>query len=188
MKINMKKLTKEDVKIAWDIQLNNMQKSNEFLNENEINYYLNKSYSIKELEVMIDSEDDSLYLGYHEDKAISFLTMMWNIEYSYVIIYSLGTKFNKLDVIYEYQSQGVGTQMICNILPDLINKKIDRIYLGTHVENKKALELYKKMGYIEQYRKLENYGEKDKDHVVTNGYFEMKNFVEKLKSLKFYSE
>jgi ribosomal protein S18 acetylase RimI-like enzyme len=176
----IEELSKEMVLTGRYIQLVSMLDSNKFLTEKEVKFYLNEYYPIEELKQMIEDKNKSIFLGYAEDQPVSLLTMEWDFEKKICTIYSL-------DVVYEYQNKGVGTFMMCYIIKLLKKYEITKIYIGFHVENKRVSDLYYKMGYIEENRKIQNYDD-EKDHEISNGYFIVDDFIENMKKLNNFEK
>jgi ribosomal protein S18 acetylase RimI-like enzyme len=63
--------------------------------------------------------------------------------------FNSGAKINAIAVLPEKRGLGIGTQLLETVIDYLkSNPKIKNIYLGVANENKAAIELYKKLGFI----------------------------------------
>jgi ribosomal-protein-alanine N-acetyltransferase len=110
--------------------------NNEIIRKMDELIFLDESYKINEYETMQKSDIYFYYVFIEKDEIIGFL-IFTKIKNEYEII--------KIGILIEYQSKGYGILFLKSILNLGVSKDI--FLLEVDSSNKKAINLYEKLGF-----------------------------------------
>lgn len=131
----------------------------EILSEVQLDYMLDKFYSLNALNEQFEARKHTFLLIENEDKVVGFASYELNIE-------NHKTKIHKIYVLPETQGKGFGNQLINEIETTAKNLQNDILFLNVNRFNK-AQYFYKKLGFEIAY---------EEDIEIGNGYL-MEDYV-----------
>ena len=101
-----------------------------------------KSKLKKEFNTFLSDKNTFIFVIEEDNKLIAY--------FQGSLLKSIWENFGYIDDIFvsrKFRRQGLGTKLIKNFIKILKSKKIKKIRIGVNSENKKALLLYKKLGF-----------------------------------------
>lgn len=107
---------------------------------------------IKEKEVISDNPFLKEIVYLIDDKEVGYL--------KYLLMYDK-MEIENINVLEEYQTQGIGTKLMSYLISIAIINKVVNITLEVRISNEKARNLYKKFGFREVALRKFYYGDED---------------------------
>ena len=123
----------------------------------DISPYEVYSLSIKRIALSLKSEEDVLL--YKKDPNLGGYSLYEEDSFIGYILYRLSYDYSEIDEIAikeEYEGRGYATKLLEYYFQKMKEKKINKIFLEVREDNKKALSLYQRNGFI-FYKKRKNY-------------------------------
>lgn len=96
----------------------------------------------KKFEGIISSKKEVILVAELKDKIVAYIHGM-----IFKNLYSKGGWVEDIFVLREYRKRGIATDLINEFIALLNKKGYKKIHLSVNVKNKKALSLYKKLGF-----------------------------------------
>lgn len=112
----------------------------------DIAEYIKNNYTIEQIEKELEEANNHYYLLFIGHKAIGFSKICMNIPHNSVDSINIA-KLERLYVLKDYHGLSYGYQLFNFNLELCIKCRQDGIWLNVWVENSKALEFYKKIGF-----------------------------------------
>jgi hypothetical protein len=123
----------------------------EFNTPENLNKYLAESFSIEKLESEINNTHSEFYLALDDTKddtnAIGYLKVNFG-ESQTELKDSKSFEIERIYVLREYQGKNVGQLLYQKALAIAQQNNVDYIWLGVWENNKRAINFYKKNGFI----------------------------------------
>lgn len=116
-----------------------------FINKDELNVYLDKTYSVKKLEQSITNPGNLFYVAYKDDKAVGFAKIKKQSAHPQ-IAGGHQSELQKIYVLKEYHGSGVAQTML-NTVTDAVRNETISLWLNVHVSNQRAKRFYEKNGF-----------------------------------------
>mgnify|MGYP001115341649 CR=1 FL=1 len=112
----------------------------------DIESYINRNFSIENFKKELADPAFEYYLIYHNNKAVGFSKVIFNIPHENVIAQNV-TKMERLYILKECYGLNLGAELMqFNI--DLAKKNNQEgIWLEVWIENHRAIKFYTKMGF-----------------------------------------
>ena len=116
--------------------------------EENMQIYLNNNFSSKNLKLEVASKNSEFYFAKQEHKIIGYLKM--NFGQAKKQINNENTlEIERIYVLNEFQGKKIGQILFEKALEISRQKKVDFIWLGVWEENTRAIQFYKKNGFVE---------------------------------------
>lgn len=96
----------------------------------------------KEFEKFVNKKDKIIFLVKEDNKFVAYL-----YGTIYKNIWGEGGYIDDVFVLKGHRKKGITTKLIQETIKKLKKDKIKKLYLGVNVKNKRAIGLYKKMGF-----------------------------------------
>lgn len=148
-KIIIERVTLNDLDVLQDISRMTFYRTYASANtEEDINAYLESNFSIENLKKELSCETSEFYFAKHEGKIIGYLKV--NLRQPKTIINSkIALEVERIYVLEEFQGNKIGEILIKKAIEISKQKKAKFIWLGVWEKNTKAIQFYKKNGFIE---------------------------------------
>jgi len=150
--ITLKKVSIDDVAPLQKIGITTFSETfREYNTPENLNKYLAESFSIEKLESEINNTHSEFYLALVDTKddtnAIGYLKVNFG-ESQTEIKDSTALEIERIYVLKEYQGKDVGQLLYKKALAIARQNNVDYIWLGVWENNKRAINFYKKNGFI----------------------------------------
>lgn len=138
--ILIRKWNKKDFNDVQNVLRNSWYHAYDFIPNEDLDFYLNKTYSIEELEKLFNSNNIICYVAEVDSVVCGWLKL------------SINTKENKfyLSSIYvlpEFQQYKIGSKFFDITIEEAKSNSFNEIYIGVMNKNEIALNWYKKIGF-----------------------------------------
>ncbi len=116
--------------------------------EENMKRYLAEKFSIEKLTMELKEENSEFYFATLEDKILGYLKL--NAGGSQTEIKNKNAiEIERIYVLKEYHGKKVGQMLYDKAIQIAMNKKAEYVWLGVWEENPRAIQFYKKNGFIE---------------------------------------
>ena len=148
-KITIQKITLNDIdqlqKVGRQTFYETFSESN---TEENMATYLDEGFSVEKLTSELNNENAEFYFALRNDNPIGYLKL--NFGQSQTELQDdRGLEIERIYVLKEYHGQKVGQLLYEKALEISKGKNVDYVWLGVWEENHRALNFYKKNGFIE---------------------------------------
>lgn len=113
----------------------------EFVPEDDLNLYLEEYYNKENLTKIINSKNNQTFIALIEDIPVGWMRLKVWKEMNQIFLSSLY-------VIPKYQNFGIGRKFLKLAFKEAKKKNFDRIQIGVMDKNKRAIEIYEKIGFV----------------------------------------
>ena len=115
-------------------------------------YLQDEAWARKALEKLLATENYVILVAELDRKIVGFI--------DYYILPSVWEKWNEATINYlfihkDYQGRGIGSKLLREVIKQTDKMGIMELHVGTEKENKRAIHLYKKHGFLKEYLLLE---------------------------------
>jgi len=115
-------------------------------------YLQDEAWARKALEKLLATENYVILVAELDRKIVGFI--------DYYILPSVWEKWNEATINYlfihkDYQGRGIGSKLLKEVIKQTDKMGIMELHVGTEKENKRAIHLYKKHGFLKEYLLLE---------------------------------
>jgi ribosomal protein S18 acetylase RimI-like enzyme len=115
-------------------------------------YLQDEAWARKALQKLLASENYVILVAELDRKIVGFI--------DYYILPSVWEKWNEATINYlfihkDYQGRGIGSKLLKEVIKQTDKMGIMELHVGTEKENKRAIRLYKKHGFLKEYLLLE---------------------------------
>lgn len=115
-------------------------------------YLQDEAWARKALQKLLATEDYVILVAELDRKIVGFI--------DYYILPSVWEKWNEATINYlfihkDYQGRGIGSKLLKEVIKQTDEMGIVELHVGTEKENKRAIHLYKKHGFLKEYLLLE---------------------------------
>lgn len=115
-------------------------------------YLQDEAWARKALEKLLATENYMILVAKLDRKIVGFI--------DYYILPSVWEKWNEATINYlfihkDYQGRGIGSKLLKEVIKQTGKMGIMELHVGTEKENKRAIRLYKKHGFLKEYLLLE---------------------------------
>ncbi|SNZ05345.1 spermine/spermidine N-acetyltransferase [Terribacillus aidingensis] len=149
MSINMIRCNHKDLDLLQVISIETFNDTFKEQNSTEnMKAYLEKAFNTKQLENELSNVSSAFYFIYSDDKLAGYLKININEAQSEKMT-DESLEIERIYIRNDFQKQGLGKYLINEAIKiaSLQNKKI--IWLGVWEKNLKAIEFYKKSGFVQ---------------------------------------
>jgi diamine N-acetyltransferase len=148
-KIDIRKAALSDLEILRDIGKQTFIETFGGMNtEENMTKYLTESFNDERLRSELTNPDSVFYFALLEDKIIGYVKLNFG-EAQTELKDQKTLEIERIYVLKEYYSKGVG-QVLYNTALDIARqKKAEAVWLGVWEENPRAIRFYKKNGFVE---------------------------------------
>lgn len=115
-------------------------------------YLQDEAWARKALEKLLAKENYVILVAELDREVIGFI--------DYYVLPSVWEKWNEATINYlfihkDYQGRGIGSKLLKEVIKQTDKMGIMELHVGTEKENKRAIGLYKKHGFLKEYLLLE---------------------------------
>jgi ribosomal protein S18 acetylase RimI-like enzyme len=136
----IRKWTKEDFPDVQNVLRKSWNDAYKFIPQEDLDFYLNKTYSLYELEKIFSSENIICYVAIIENKICGWLKLTINKDENKFYLSSIY-------ILPEFQNYKIGSKFFDIAIQEATNNSFDEIYIGVMNKNEIALNWYKKLGF-----------------------------------------
>ena len=116
--------------------------------EENMNKYLNESFSFTKLTAELSDNNAEFYFATIDNKVIGYLKL--NFGQSQTELQdNKAVEIERIYVLKEYHGKGVGQMLYDQAIKIARQKNADYVWLGVWEENPRAINFYKKNGFVE---------------------------------------
>jgi diamine N-acetyltransferase len=148
-KIQIKKVTENDIKFLQEIGSQTFYETF-FAGNSEENMktYLAKEFSIDKLKTELNNKNSEFYFATLHNKVIGYLKI--NFGQSQTELQDdKAAEIERIYVLKEFHGKNVGQLLFDKAIEIIKKKKADYVWLGVWEENPRAINFYKKNGFLE---------------------------------------
>ena len=139
-KVKFRKWLPTDFEKVHDILKSSWYDAYSFIPKEDLNYYLEKTYSIEELEKLFSSPNVICYVAEVENSVVAWLKLTINKDENKFYLSSIY-------VLPEFQKLKIGNKLFEITIDEAIKNGFDEIYIGVMIQNERALNWYRKIGF-----------------------------------------
>jgi len=115
-------------------------------------YLQDEAWARKALEKLLATENYVILVAELDREIVGFI--------DYYVLPSVWEKWNEATINYlfihkDYQGRGIGSKLLKEVIKQTDKMEIMELHVGTEKENKRAIRLYKKHGFLKEYLLLE---------------------------------
>lgn len=115
-------------------------------------YLQDEAWARKALEKLLATENYVILVAELNHEIVGFI--------DYYVLPSVWEKWNEATINYlfihkDYQGRGIGSKLLKEVIKQTDKMEIMELHVGTEKENKRAIRLYKKHGFLKEYLLLE---------------------------------
>ena len=115
-------------------------------------YLQDEAWARKALEKLLATENYMILVAELDRKIVGFI--------DYYVLPSVWEKWNEATINYlfihkDYQGRGIGSKLLKEVIKQTDKMGIMELHVGTEKENKRAIRLYKKHGFLKEHLLLE---------------------------------
>jgi len=125
---------REVLQLSWEVAYSS------FIPKVDLDFYLNKTYSVELLKLASNNSDLTCFVSEVNGKVCGWLKLSESQEENRFYLSSIY-------VLPEYQKLKIGIKFFELACVEAINKNFNEIYIGVMVQNEKAFRWYKKLGF-----------------------------------------
>jgi ribosomal protein S18 acetylase RimI-like enzyme len=116
--------------------------------EENMQKYLDEGFSIEKLTEELSNHDSQFYFAELNDKTIGYLKL--NIGSSQTELKdNKAIEIERIYVLKEFQGKKVGQLLYDKVIQIAMNANVEYVWLGVWEENPRAINFYKRNGFIE---------------------------------------
>ncbi len=115
--------------------------------EENMKTYLKKEFAIEKLQAQLHNKDSAFYFATLESKVIGYLKINFGLSQT-ELKDNASLEIERIYVLKEFHGKKIGQLLYDKAMQIAKEKKVDYIWLGVWVENKKALHFYTKNGFV----------------------------------------
>jgi ribosomal protein S18 acetylase RimI-like enzyme len=116
--------------------------------EENLQTYLEESFNTGQLQKELSDPDSEFFMAYDQEQAIGYLKInTGQAQTEQKLKNSL--EIQRIYVLKNYLGKAVGQLLFNKVIQVAKEKKVDTIWLGVWEENKRAIQFYKKNGFVE---------------------------------------
>ena len=156
--IHLSKVTIHDIENLQKIGRQTFSET--FANENSeanMNKYLAEGFSTKKISEEINNPNTEFYFALYNDHIVGYLKLNVGLAQSELQAYN-GLEIERIYVLQKFQGQKIGQILFEKALQIAKHKEVDYIWLGVWEKNLKAINFYKKNGFVEFDQHIFNLG------------------------------
>ena len=112
-----------------------------FIPENDLRSYFDTHYTDASLLSMFDDPSGQGFVAETDDHIVGYLRLFFNRDESRVYIPSL-------HVLQDFQGQSIGKRLLESAEEYAAGKRMDRVWIGVMVKNRRALVYYRRVGFV----------------------------------------
>ncbi len=124
-------------KILWETWLN----AYSFIPEEDLRTYLDAAYNDQQLILLVNNKANQSIITEVNKTPVSWMRLNNNES-------ELRFYISSIYVLPEYQGYGIGRKLFSFAEKEAVKNNYDRIWLGVMTENIKAVEWYRKIGFV----------------------------------------
>jgi diamine N-acetyltransferase len=117
-----------------------------FEDKDNLQSYLDHTYSLSKLEASITKPNNSFFIAYAANEPIGFAKMK-KLSLNPHLQQPKQSELQKIYVLTEYHGSGAGQQLMDAVVAESINIGTEILWLDVHVSNDKARRFYEKNGF-----------------------------------------
>ena len=146
--LSIRKATLVDIKELQEISIQTFTETySSFNTQKNIDLYISESLSATQLTSEIKNNASSFYMVYLEINLIGYLKVNMSGAQT-ELVDSISIEIERIYLLKKHQGKGYGKNLIDFVIEIASNDNLYRIWLGVWSKNKKAIEFYKKLGFI----------------------------------------
>ncbi|WP_276730962.1 GNAT family N-acetyltransferase [Bacillus sp. (in: firmicutes)] len=149
MTINIKKCSREDLKILQEISIETFNDTFKDQNSPEnMKAYLESAFNSKQLEKELSTMSSQFFFVYCHHEVAGYLKVNTDDAQSE----EMGDESLEIERIYikkEFQKHGLGKHLLNKALDIALECNKKKIWLGVWEKNENAIAFYKKMGFVQ---------------------------------------
>jgi diamine N-acetyltransferase len=147
--INIKRIALNDIEQLQKIGRQTFYETFSELNtEENMNRYLEEGFSIEKLTIELNNKDSEFYFAEFEGKVIGYLKL--NFGPSQTELKDEGAlEIERIYVLKEFHGKKVGQVLYEKSIEIAKQKGVEYVWLGVWEENPRAINFYKKNGFME---------------------------------------
>lgn len=109
--------------------------------------YLNESFSIKKLTSELKNEDSQFYFAWSNDEIVGYLKINTGVAQTEILKGS-SLEIERIYVLQQYYGKEVGRLLYNKAMEVAHQLKVDFMWLGVWEENPRAIRFYEKNGFV----------------------------------------
>ena len=146
--IEIKQATKADLSLIEKISIQTFTETFAPLNSAEnLADYISVNLNQKTLKNELENPQSAFYFAKANNQILGYLKLNWGAAQTESLKLK-GLEIQRIYVIQEFQGMLVGHQLLMQAIAVAKHKKLDSIWLGVWENNQKALQFYKKNGFV----------------------------------------
>ncbi|HNR06074.1 MAG TPA: GNAT family N-acetyltransferase [Saprospiraceae bacterium] len=140
--------------------------------EENMNKYMDEGFSSEKLAAEINNKDSEFYFAKLEGKVIGYLKINSGSSQTDLKDHK-ALEIERIYVLKEFQGKKVGPLLFDKALQIAKRKKVEYVWLGVWEENHRAINFYKKKGFMEFDKHIFKLGEDEQTDLMMK--LELKN-------------
>lgn len=116
--------------------------------EENMKKYLEEELSVEKLTAELNNKDSEFYFATVDDKIVGYLKVNTG-QAQTELKGDSGLEIERIYVLKDYYGKGVGQMLYEHALQIARQMKVDYVWLGVWEENRRAVNFYKKNGFVE---------------------------------------
>ncbi|MDF2438221.1 MAG: family N-acetyltransferase [Bacteroidota bacterium] len=165
-RIEIKRVSLNDI-----VQLQNIGKQTFFETfssgntQENMTKYLEEGFSIEKLTAELKNESSELYFAMFENKVIGYLKLNFGKSQT-ELKDDKALEIERLYVLKEFHGKSVGQILYEKAISIAMQKNADYVWLGVWEENPRAINFYKKNGFVEFDKHIFKLGEDEQTDIM----------------------
>ncbi len=127
--------------------------------------YLDENLSIEMLSKELNNKASQFYIAFGEEKPVGYLKFNSG-EAQTELKDERGLELERIYVLNEFQGQSIGFLLFEKVKEIFLNGQFDYLWLGVWEHNTKALNFYRKLGFIEFDKHIFKLGEDEQTDLM----------------------
>jgi len=145
----IRKIDFSDIEVLKDIGTRTFIESFAELNTVEnMQLYLEKSFSLKNLEKELGNHESEFYFAEYKSEVIAYLKVNWGKAQNEQSLPN-ALEIERIYVLNEFQGMRIGKQLFEYAVGIANKRNLNKLWLGVWDQNLKAIEFYTRQGFIE---------------------------------------
>ncbi|HLF35731.1 MAG TPA: GNAT family N-acetyltransferase [Cyclobacteriaceae bacterium] len=116
--------------------------------EENMKKYLNEEFSLEKLTAEINNQDSEFYFATLDNKVIGYLKLNFGPSQT-ELKDGKSLEIERIYLLKEFQGKNVGQLLYDKVIQISRQKNVDYVWLGVWEENPRAINFYKKNGFME---------------------------------------
>lgn len=172
--VDIRRVTLQDVILLQEISRQTFFETFSALNtEENMNKYLKESLSEERLTMELNDENSDFYFASFNDRVIGYLKLNFGQSQT-ELKDNTALEIERIYVLQDYQGKNIGYQLYKKALEVAMQKKVNYIWLGVWEKNLKAIDFYKKNGFIEFDKHIFKLGDDEQTDIMMRLQFDNK--------------